>query len=90
MSVRPDYDPKAADRYHAYRQGWRDAASGRGENGDFVRHGTRPDMVKAYLLGFNQSQRAASKALLAAQRKYKFTPSVLRATQHTQEEEPRK
>jgi len=73
-----DYDPRAADRYHAYRQGWRDGAAGREQAKPFVEHATRPDMVAAYLIGYDAGGDDAAAALRFAQRKYKFTPSILR------------
>jgi hypothetical protein len=79
VSVQPGYDPKKADRYHAFRQGWKDAAAGRLPAEPFIRHATRPDMVTAYQLGFEKGETAVSRALLAAQRKYGYAPSVLRA-----------
>lgn len=80
MSARDRYDPKAADRYHAFRQGWRDGAGGRPMAEPFIKHATRPDMVTAYQLGYEKGETAVSRALLAAQRKYSFTPSILRAS----------
>jgi len=78
MSARADYDPKCADRYHAYRQGWRDGASGRPRAKPFIEHATRPDMIAAYVAGYEAADWVTSKALLRAQWKYKFTPSVIR------------
>lgn len=78
MSVQPGYDPKCADRYHAYRQGWRDGAAGRMEDAKFTEHKTRPDIVEAYNHGYAHADIAASAALRYAKRKYKFTPSILR------------
>jgi len=72
------YDPKAADRYHAYRSGWRDGAAGRMDDARFTEHPSRPDIIAAYNTGYTDGDGAASKAIRRAQRTYKFTPSVLR------------
>lgn len=75
-------DPKAADRFHSFRAGWRDANTSKDRDARFIMHATRPDLAKAYNEGYDAGCTAYNLAIGRAARRYKFTPSVLRAT-HT-------
>lgn len=74
----PSYDPKKADCYHAFRQGLRDSLARKVAQKRFMEHPSRGDISKAYLRGWDRGVALMSRELLAAQKRYGFTPSILR------------
>lgn len=78
MSVEPGYDPKAADRYHSWLRGFKDAVAGRPNNPAFIEH-ERDEIRAAYARGMDDGVALASRAMARAQKRYGFTPSILRS-----------
>ncbi len=70
-----DVDPDAANRWHAYMQGWRDGAATRA-----VRIKDHPDtgIVDEYNLGYTDGYVARQEAAKAASARIGHQPSILR------------
>lgn len=75
----------AFESFHCWRRGWGDAAKRTPKDKKLVGYVSRPDLVEAYLDGFNQGTEERTKAEAHACSKYGYTPSILRAF-HTLDE----
>lgn len=67
----------AANRFHAWRSGWRDGAMRRAQNPAATGHSDAA-MAQAYRDGFTEGYRAAGAADAAGCERYGYTPTVLR------------
>ncbi len=80
-----DEDKRArAERYAAHMKGWRDGASIKAMDQNFMQHPTRPDLHEAYDIGYGMGRLARGTAGAWASTHYGFTPQIVR----TQEGEP--
>jgi hypothetical protein len=77
MAVQPDYDPKAADRFHSFLRGFRDGVAGRPEDPNFTGC-ARDDIRSAYATGLLDGCTAVERAAGKAQKRYRYKPSILR------------
>lgn len=68
----------AANRFHAWRSGWRDGAMRRAMNPAATGH-TNAAMATAYRDGYSEGYRAARDADAAACERYGYAPTILRA-----------
>ena len=67
----------AANRFHAWRSGWRDGAMRRAQNPAATRH-SDPAMAQAYRDGYGEGYVAARAADAAACARYGHAPTILR------------
>lgn len=68
----------AANRFHAWRSGWRDGAMRRAQNPAAVGHSDAA-MATAYRDGYGEGARVAMAAVAAACERYGHAPTILRA-----------
>ena len=72
----------AFERFHSYRCGWTDAASGKWQRDPkFASHATRPDIPEAYRKGFEDGERARNEAMRAGCAAYDYVPNPLRSAE---------
>lgn len=76
--MRPAAEIDAANRFHAWRMGWRDGAMRRAQNPAATGHSDAA-MAQAYRDGYGEGTRAARDANTAACERYGHRPTILRA-----------
>lgn len=74
---RPAAEIDAANRFHAWRSGWRDGAMRRAQNPAAAEHSDKA-MAQAYRDGFGEGYMAAGAANTAACARYGHNPMILR------------
>lgn len=65
---------EAGNRYHSYVRGWKDGAQPRVKNPAFEGH----PLERFYNQGYEDGRKAAGRAMLFAEKTFKYKPSILR------------
>jgi hypothetical protein len=82
MSIPGPKEIKSANLYHTYMLGWKSGAASK----SFITASRDPELQEAYTAGYSDGQIARHEAIVSAQSRYEFKPSILRGTHYVQDD----